>query len=194
MNGGPRTRADLEDYRAEVRAWLADHVARVEDGGVEAAWNRDRTVCPATRLSSKSFSTAATPVSPSPSDYGGQGLTQDHERVFIEEAAGYDLLHRVFGVSINIIGATLVEFGNHEQKLTHIRNILAGRERWLQFLSEPSGGSDLGRPADQRGSGRGVIHRQRPEDVEQRAPTSPTSRFVRSAPAGTFRNTKGYRS
>ena len=78
-----------------------------------------------------------------PAEYGGQGLTLDHERVFIEEAAGYDLPSRGFGVSINIIGATLAAFGTHEQKVTHIRNILSGRERWLQFLSEPSGGSDL---------------------------------------------------
>ena len=79
-----------------------------------------------------------------PVDYGGQGLSQDHERIFNEEAVGYDMPSTSFGVSINILGATLIEFANHEQKLAHIPNILAGRELWLQFLSEPSGGSDLG--------------------------------------------------
>ena len=78
-----------------------------------------------------------------PVEYGGQGLTLDHERVFLEEAAGYDVPLEEFGVSINILGATLAAFGTHEQKLAHIPNILSGRERWLQFLSEPSGGSDL---------------------------------------------------
>src|SRR5262249_48611943 len=58
--------------------------------------------------------------------------------------AGYRLPIRAFGVSINILGATLVEFGTHEQKLAHIPNILSGEKRWLQFLSEPSGGSDIG--------------------------------------------------
>jgi len=46
-------------------------------------------------------------------------------------------------VSINILGATLVAYGTHEQKLAHVANILSGKELWLQFLSEPSGGSDL---------------------------------------------------
>ena len=46
-------------------------------------------------------------------------------------------------MSINILGATLAAFGTHEQKLDHIPKILSGEERWLQFLSEPSGGSDL---------------------------------------------------
>ncbi len=46
-------------------------------------------------------------------------------------------------MSINILGATLAAFGTHEQKLAHIPKILSGEERWLQFLSEPSGGSDL---------------------------------------------------
>lgn len=67
----------------------------------------------------------------------------EHERVFTEEAAGYDMPSTNFGVSINILGATLVAYGTHEQKRAHVANILAGKELWLQFLSEPSGGSDL---------------------------------------------------
>src|SRR5581483_8157798 len=78
-----------------------------------------------------------------PVEYGGQGLTLEHERVFNEEAAGYAMPPTNFGVSINILGATLVEFGTHEQKAAHVPKILSGEELWLQFLSEPSGGSDL---------------------------------------------------
>jgi alkylation response protein AidB-like acyl-CoA dehydrogenase len=78
-----------------------------------------------------------------PTEYGGQGLTLDHERAFHEEAMGYAMPPTNFGVSINILAATLIEFGTHEQKLAHVPNILSGRELWLQFLSEPSGGSDL---------------------------------------------------
>ena len=38
---------------------------------------------------------------------------------------------------------TLLDFGTEEQKLRHIPAILRGDELWVQFLSEPSGGSDL---------------------------------------------------
>jgi alkylation response protein AidB-like acyl-CoA dehydrogenase len=78
-----------------------------------------------------------------PVEYGGQGLTLQHEQVFLEEAAGYQIPQAYFGVSINILGATLLEFGTSTQKHEHLPRILCGDERWLQFLSEPSGGSDL---------------------------------------------------
>jgi alkylation response protein AidB-like acyl-CoA dehydrogenase len=37
----------------------------------------------------------------------------------------------------------LLEFGTEEQKRSHIPAILKGEELWMQFLSEPSGGSDV---------------------------------------------------
>lgn len=45
--------------------------------------------------------------------------------------------------TLGILAATLVEFGTHEQKARHLPAILRGEELWVQFLSEPSGGSDL---------------------------------------------------
>jgi alkylation response protein AidB-like acyl-CoA dehydrogenase len=45
--------------------------------------------------------------------------------------------------TLGIIAPTLLEFGTHEQKLRYLPAILRGDERWVQFLSEPSGGSDL---------------------------------------------------
>ena len=45
--------------------------------------------------------------------------------------------------TFGILAATLLDFGTHEQKLRHIPAILKGEELWVQFLSEPSGGSDL---------------------------------------------------
>ena len=40
-------------------------------------------------------------------------------------------------------GAVLLEFGTEEQKKRHIPAMLKGEELWMQFLSEPSGGSDV---------------------------------------------------
>ena len=45
--------------------------------------------------------------------------------------------------TLGILAATLVDFGTHEQKARHLPAILKGEELWVQFLSEPSGGSDL---------------------------------------------------
>ena len=39
--------------------------------------------------------------------------------------------------------AVILEFGTEEQKREHLPKILSGEELWIQFLSEPSGGSDV---------------------------------------------------
>ena len=103
-----------------------------------------------------------------PPEYGGQGLTLEHERIFAEEARPYRTPGGNLGVSINILGATLAAFGTHEQKLRHLPRILSGAEIWLQLLSEPSGGSDLGRALDQRDPRWRLLRRQRAEDLEHR--------------------------
>jgi len=139
---------ELQDYRRRARGWLADNMPRVTrraDGSIETVDDDDPTSerrqelrRRQARLYEAGYAGFTFPV-----EYGGQGLTLDHERVFLQEAASYDLPLGEFGVSINILGATLAAFGTHEQKLEHISKILSGEERWLQFLSEPSGGSDL---------------------------------------------------
>jgi alkylation response protein AidB-like acyl-CoA dehydrogenase len=141
---------ELREYRLKARAWLAENLPRPEQQGEALPGPYEEADDPgpaeqaaAQRVQAKLYEAGYAGFT-FPVEYGGQGLTLDHERVFFEEAAGYDVPTGAFGVSINILGATLVAFGTHEQKLAHIPNILSGKERWLQFLSEPSGGSDLG--------------------------------------------------
>jgi alkylation response protein AidB-like acyl-CoA dehydrogenase len=139
---------ELQGYRLKARDWLAHNmplVKRRDDGSVEiidddepGSERRSEMRRRQAQLYEAGYAGFTFPV-----EYGGQGLTLDHERVFLQEASGYDLPFGEFGVSINILGATLAAFGTHEQKLEHIPRILSGEERWLQFLSEPSGGSDL---------------------------------------------------
>ena len=45
--------------------------------------------------------------------------------------------------TLGILGATLIDYGTPEQKARHLPPMLRGDELWVQFLSEPSGGSDL---------------------------------------------------
>ena len=78
-----------------------------------------------------------------PVEYGGQGLTADHQRVLNEELSGYDSPVRNQVPTMNPCMAVLLDFGTEEQKRTHVPAILRGDELWMQFLSEPSGGSDV---------------------------------------------------
>ena len=45
--------------------------------------------------------------------------------------------------TFGILAATLLDYGTPEQQARHLPKILMGEELWVQFLSEPSGGSDL---------------------------------------------------
>jgi alkylation response protein AidB-like acyl-CoA dehydrogenase len=78
-----------------------------------------------------------------PREYGGQGLTPVYQRVLNEEFTGYEYPFRLQAPTLSPCAAVLLDFGTEEQKEQHIPAILRGEEIWMQFLSEPSGGSDV---------------------------------------------------
>jgi alkylation response protein AidB-like acyl-CoA dehydrogenase len=78
-----------------------------------------------------------------PREYGGQGLTPSHQKVLNEELQGYEFPSRLQAPTLSPCAAVILDFGTEEQKQSHIPAILRGDELWMQFLSEPSGGSDV---------------------------------------------------
>jgi alkylation response protein AidB-like acyl-CoA dehydrogenase len=143
MDEEQRETLELREYRLRARTWLADNLERYDGDDPDLVTDpTPERVAHARRIQSKLYEAGYAGFT-FPAEYGGQGLTLDHERVFLEEAQGYDVPTRLFGVSINILGATLAAYGTHEQKKRHLTRILSGEELWLQLLSEPSGGSDL---------------------------------------------------
>jgi alkylation response protein AidB-like acyl-CoA dehydrogenase len=134
---------DVDAFRLRARAWLADTLPRLpegmenfhlvqEDEMGERARRLQRT------LFDGGFAGLCYPV-----EYGGYGLTRAHQQAFTQESIGYQM-PTLFNVpTLSILAPTLLDFGTEEQKLRHIPAILRGEELWVQFLSEPSGGSDL---------------------------------------------------
>jgi alkylation response protein AidB-like acyl-CoA dehydrogenase len=78
-----------------------------------------------------------------PLEYGGQGLTPAHQFVLNEELEGFEYPAKLQVPTLSPCASVLLEFGTEEQKLRHIPAMLKGEELWMQFLSEPSGGSDV---------------------------------------------------
>jgi alkylation response protein AidB-like acyl-CoA dehydrogenase len=78
-----------------------------------------------------------------PKEFGGLGLTVAHQHALNEELSGYEFPARLQAPTLAPCAAVLLEFGTEEQKRAHIPAILKGEEFWMQFLSEPSGGSDV---------------------------------------------------
>jgi len=78
-----------------------------------------------------------------PEEYGGLGLTPAHQQALNEELVGYEFPGHLQSPTMSPCMAVLLDFGTHEQKLRHVPAILRGEEIWIQFLSEPSCGSDV---------------------------------------------------
>jgi alkylation response protein AidB-like acyl-CoA dehydrogenase len=134
---------DVEAFRLRARAWLADHLPRLPEG-VEnhQIMVADESGQRARRLQRTLFEGGYAGLC-FPVEYGGQGLSRAHQQAFTQESAPYEM-PVVFNVpTLSILAPTLLDFGTEEQKRRHIPAMLSGDELWVQFLSEPSGGSDL---------------------------------------------------
>ncbi|WP_432278780.1 acyl-CoA dehydrogenase family protein [Nocardia carnea] len=138
---------DVESFRLRARAWIRAHLGPYRPEAVAglrkvsreeelAAVGNDRRL--QRMLYDAGFAGIAIPV-----EYGGQGLTVAHQRAFTEEMAGFEYPSRCQVPTLSPCAAVLLDFGTEEQKRRHIPAMLRGEEIWMQFLSEPSGGSDV---------------------------------------------------
>jgi alkylation response protein AidB-like acyl-CoA dehydrogenase len=78
-----------------------------------------------------------------PAEYGGGGRPPVEQIIVDEElaAAGAPEFPNIVG--LDVIGPSLLAFGNDEQRRRYVPAILAAEEIWCQGFSEPDAGSDL---------------------------------------------------
>jgi alkylation response protein AidB-like acyl-CoA dehydrogenase len=139
---------DLDRFRSRLRSWLADNMppatseARVGVRGDLSDEEELADVAHTRELQRRLYDGGFAGIV-FPKEYGGAGLTNAHQQVFNEEIVGYEYPSRIQVPAFQPCATVLLEFGTHEQKLAHLPAILKGEEIWMQFLSEPSGGSDV---------------------------------------------------
>jgi alkylation response protein AidB-like acyl-CoA dehydrogenase len=135
---------DVEEFRAEVRGWLADNLvgefaalrglggpAREHEAFEERrAWNQ--------HLAAAGLTCLGWPVK-----HGGRGLPTAHRVAFYEEYARADAPVKVNHFGEELLGPTLIAFGTPEQQQRFLPRILDVTELWCQGYSEPGAGSDL---------------------------------------------------
>ncbi|WP_024442411.1 MULTISPECIES: acyl-CoA dehydrogenase IpdE1 [unclassified Mycobacterium] len=134
----------VEEFRAEVRAWLADNLVgefaelkglggpgREHEAFEERmAWNRHLADAGLTCLGW-------------PTEHGGRGLSVAHRVAFYEEYARADAPDKVNHLGEELLGPTLIAFGTPEQQQRFLPGIRNVTELWCQGYSEPGAGSDL---------------------------------------------------
>ncbi len=144
---------DIEEYRLKARSWLAGNVDKLDpdsppllrSGSPPGDPDLERRRLAGERLKQKELFDAGYAGITWKTEWGGQGLPAEYQRVFNEEASGYRLPH--FGAAhaptMGVCAGVMQAHGSATFLANHMPKILAGEELWCQFFSEPSAGSDL---------------------------------------------------
>jgi alkylation response protein AidB-like acyl-CoA dehydrogenase len=130
-------------FRAEVRAWLSEHLvgefaalggrggpADEEGWDVRIEWER---ILGEHRWIGMSW----------PAEYGGRALDFAPQVIFQEEYARANAPARISFFGEGLFAPTLIQFGTDEQKRRFLPKIQSVEELWCQGFSEPNAGSDL---------------------------------------------------
>ncbi|MFN2259952.1 MAG: acyl-CoA dehydrogenase family protein [Parasphingopyxis sp.] len=140
---------DLENFRAETRAWLEANCppemrepVRGDDdicwGGRNPAFKND-----AQRLWMEAMGARGWTVPDWPSEYGVGGLSPEETKVLRQEMARINARNPLNSFGISMLGPALLKYGTEEQKKKYLPEIARGEIRWCQGYSEPGAGSDL---------------------------------------------------
>ena len=78
-----------------------------------------------------------------PREFGGGGRAPVEQIIVDQELAAAGAPEFVNVVGLDVLGPSLLRFGNEAQRQPHIPPILAARQIWCQGFSEPEAGSDL---------------------------------------------------
>lgn len=131
---------DVATFQATAAAWLRDHAPHAPpdygaicppdlvDHGV--AWHR--------RLHAAGFAGIHWPA-----EYGGRGLTPEHNAAWQLECARAGVPAAFNMVGLVLTAQALLQFGTAEQRAHHLPATVSAERLWCQLFSEPGSGSDL---------------------------------------------------
>ncbi len=136
-------------FRAEARAWLADHSPLRTAGSAPPATLTDAFSAEETDHVRGSKAWQATLYDGGwagitwPKEYGGRGGTPIQAVIFADEQSHFDVPGSIFTQGIGMAGPALMVHGSQQQKDRYLAPMLRGDEVWCQLFSEPGAGSDL---------------------------------------------------
>jgi alkylation response protein AidB-like acyl-CoA dehydrogenase len=125
-----------QEFRDELRAWLADNHPGEDPPGEDAAFDHRRAW-------QKKMHGAGYAGLAWPQEYGGRGATLIEQAIFGEEMARAKAPSPANVLGLVMGGPVVMTHGSEEQKQRWLEPILTGEEIWCQGFSEPESGSDL---------------------------------------------------
>jgi alkylation response protein AidB-like acyl-CoA dehydrogenase len=76
-------------------------------------------------------------------EFGGQGLTRSHDRIWREEYGRYPDMTAELTISHGMCLPVLNDFGTPEHKARFMADVISAKTLWCQMFSEPGAGSDV---------------------------------------------------
>ena len=140
---------DLDQFRAETRAWLEANCPPEMREPIrsekDSVWGgRDQSaMTPAQKQWMDAMGAKGWTVPDWPKEYGGGGLSAAETKILREEMARIRARNPLSSFGISMLGPALLKYGTEEQKKEHLPKIARGEIRWCQGYSEPNAGSDL---------------------------------------------------
>jgi len=136
----------ISAFRGEVMAWLEENMKGSEGLRWSATWSTRENEKEyrfrrnlAGKLGEKGWLFPMFPV-----EYGGGGLTNDHQLVLETELDRYGIsLSHVFYTIARIVAPVILKWGTEEQKQAFLPSMVRGKISVWQVLTEPQGGSDV---------------------------------------------------
>jgi alkylation response protein AidB-like acyl-CoA dehydrogenase len=132
---------ETEAFRAEVRAWLEANLPPgwfTEGFSMSDAERQDFNQTWTEKLFAGGWICAGWPA-----EYGGKGLSLLQQVALNEEFARAGAPMRADFFGDTLVGPTILQWGDEDQKREFIPGILNGTISWAQGFSEPNSGSDL---------------------------------------------------
>jgi alkylation response protein AidB-like acyl-CoA dehydrogenase len=126
------TTADAEAFRERCREFLSEHAKPGARRDLEAARAFQAALAEA-GLAGLTYDT----------EFGGAGLTLEHERIYRQVAQEFPAMTGELVISHGMCLPVLNEFGTDEQKRRYMPDNIAARTVWCQMFSEPGAGSDV---------------------------------------------------
>ncbi len=137
MHDGP----DVAEFQREVAGWLAQHATTApRDYGA---------ICPPDLIDQgvawqRTIRDAGYAGIHWPTEFGGRGLSIEHNRAWLLECARAGVPPVLNMVGLVLAGGAILRYGTPEQQRAHLRATLDADQVWCQLFSEPGSGSDLG--------------------------------------------------
>ncbi len=132
ITAGPLTDADADAFCNRCRAFLTEHAAPGARRNLAAAREFQGKLADA-GLAGLTYDT----------EYGGAGLTLEHERIWRQVSQEFPQMTSELVISHGMCLPVLNEFGTDAQKRTYMPDNIAARTVWCQMFSEPGAGSDV---------------------------------------------------